>query len=86
MARARGCCKKVLRALTLRDYARLVFRLTDERRLVLIEANPNSDLTPSTHGRNLRFVGIEFHNLIPRIVETARKLYRTRENTWQGGT
>ena len=70
--------KKVFRALKLRDYARLDFRLTDEGRLVFIEANPNSDLTPNTLGRNLCFVGIEYRNLIPRIVETARKRYRGR--------
>ena len=67
---------KVFRALKLRDYARLDFRLTDDGRLVFIEANPNSDLTPNTLGRNLCFVGIEYHHLIPRIVETARKRYR----------
>ena len=68
--------RKVFRALKLRDYARLDFRLTREGRLVFIEANPNSDLTPNTLGRNLCFVGIEYRNLIPRIVETARKRYR----------
>lgn len=71
--------KKVFRALQLRDYARLDFRLTDEGRLVFIEANPNSDLTPNTLGRNLCFVGIEYRHLIPRIVETARKRYRGRK-------
>jgi len=45
---------------------------------VFIEANPNPDLTPHTLGRNVCFVGIEYHNLIPRIVETARKRYRQR--------
>ena len=70
--------KKAFRALKLRDYARLDFRLTDEGRLVFIEANPNSDLTPNTLGRNLCFVGIEYRNLIPLIVETARKRVRCR--------
>ena len=70
--------KKVFRALKLRDYARLDFRLTDEGRLVFIEANPNSDLTPNTLGRNLRFGGIEYRNLVPGIVETDRKRYRGR--------
>ncbi len=70
--------KKAFRALHLRDYARLDFRLTGEGRLVFIEANPNPDLTPHTLGRNLCFVGIEYRNLIPRIVETARKRYRRR--------
>jgi D-alanine-D-alanine ligase len=70
--------KKAFRALKLRDYARLDFRLTSDGRLVFIEANPNSDLTPHTLGRNLCFVGIEYRHLIPRIVETARKRYRGR--------
>lgn len=65
-------------ALKMHDYGRLDYRLTDEGRLVFIEANPNSDLTPHTLGRNLCFVGIEYRNLIPRIVETARKRYRAR--------
>jgi D-alanine-D-alanine ligase len=66
---------KAFRALGLRDYARLDFRLTGDGRLVFIEANPNSDLTPNTLGRNLCFVGIDYKNLIPGIVETARKRY-----------
>jgi D-alanine-D-alanine ligase len=69
---------KVFRALLLRDYARLDFRLTDAGRLVFIEANPNSDLTPHTLGRGLCFVGIEYDSLIPAIVETARKRYAQR--------
>lgn len=69
---------KAFAALKLRDYARLDFRLTDEGRLVFIEANPNSDLTPHTLGRNLCFVGIEYRKLIPQIVETARTRYRAR--------
>jgi D-alanine-D-alanine ligase len=78
MQQVREYGRKVFRALKLRDYARLDFRLTDEGRLVFIEANPNSDLTPNTLGRNLCFVGIEYRDLIPRIVETARKRYRGR--------
>ncbi len=70
--------RKVFRVLKLRDYARLDFRLSDDGRLVFIEANPNPDLTPHTLGRNVCFVGIEYRHLIPRIVETARKRYRRR--------
>lgn len=44
---------KVFRALKLRDNARLDFRLADEGQPVFIDANPNSDLTPNTLGRNL---------------------------------
>ncbi len=78
MRRISEFSKKAFRALKLRDYARLDFRLTNDGRLVFIEANPNSDLTPHTLGRNLCFVGIEYRHLIPRIVETARKRYRRR--------
>ena len=78
MRRISEFSKKAFRALKLRDYARLDFRLTNDGRLVFIEANPNSDLTPHTLGRNLCFVGIEYRHLIPRIVETARKRYRGR--------
>lgn len=78
MLQLRDYGRKVFRALGLRDYARLDFRLTDEGRLVFIEANPNSDLTPNTLGRNLCFVGIEYRDLIPLIVETARKRCRAR--------
>jgi len=70
--------KKAFRALKLRDYARLDYRLTGDGRLMFIEANPNPDLTPHTLGRNLCFVGIDYRHLIPRIVETARKRYRKR--------
>lgn len=63
-------------ALKLRDYARLDFRLTDEGRLVFLEANPNPDLTPHTLGQNLCFVGVDYHDLIPRIVEIARRRYQ----------
>ncbi len=80
MKQVRDYGNKVFRALQLRDYARLDFRLTDEGRLVFIEANPNSDLTPNTLGRNLCFVGIDYHNLIPYIVETARKRYRSKRH------
>lgn len=69
---------KVFRALKLRDNARLDFRLADEGQPVFIEANPNSDLTPNTLGRNLCFLGIEYRNVIPHIVETARKRYCKR--------
>ncbi len=78
LAEIRRASRRIFALLQLRDYARLDFRLTDEGRLVFIEANPNSDLTPNTLGRNLCFVGIEYRDLIPLIVETARKRCRTR--------
>lgn len=70
--------RAVFHALKMRDYGRLDYRLTDEGRLVFIEANPNSDLTPNTLGRDLCFVGIPYEQLIPQIVETALRRYRSR--------
>ncbi len=70
--------RKVFRALKLRDYARIDYRLTEDGRLVFIEANANSDLTPHTLGRNLCFAGIAYEKLIPRLVEIARKRGRSR--------
>jgi D-alanine-D-alanine ligase len=78
MRKLREYGARAFHALMLRDYARLDFRLTDEGRLVFIEANPNPDLTPHTLGQNLCFVGIEHNDLIPRIVETARRRYLRR--------
>ena len=65
-------------ALKMRDYGRIDYRLTQEGRLVFIEANPNSDLTPHTLGTNLCFPGITYERLIPLIVETALQRYRGR--------
>lgn len=70
--------RKSFRALQLRDYARVDFRLTDEGRLVFIEANPNPDLTPHNLGRYLCLGELEYRRLIHGIVETARKRYRGR--------
>ena len=70
--------KKAFQALQLRDYARVDYRLTDDGRLVFIEANPNPDLTPHNLGRYLCLGDVEYQRLIPRIVETARKRYRGR--------
>jgi D-alanine-D-alanine ligase len=70
--------KKAFRALQLRDYARVDYRLTDDGRLVFIEANPNPDLTPHNLGMHLCLGDVEYQRLIPRIVETARKRYRGR--------
>lgn len=65
-------------ALQMRDYARVDFRLTDSGQLVFIEANPNPDLTPHNLGRYLCLGDLEYHRLILRIVEAARKRYRGR--------
>lgn len=72
----RDASRRIFHALKLRDYARLDFRMTNGRRLVFIEANPNPDLAPHAMGMNRCFVGIRHAVLIRRIVEAARKRRR----------
>lgn len=68
--------RRIFHALKLRDYARLDYRITNDRRLVFIEANPNPDLAPHAMGMNRCFVGVRYPALIRRIVEAARKRAR----------
>jgi D-alanine-D-alanine ligase len=63
--------RRIFRALKLRDYARIDYRLTPENRLVFLEANANPDLTPDTFGRNVCFAGVAYPDLISGIVEAA---------------
>ncbi|HET9664763.1 MAG TPA: hypothetical protein VFP00_11115 [Burkholderiales bacterium] len=63
--------RSIFRALKLRDYARLDFRLTPESRLYFLEANPNPDLHPHAMGLNLCFAGVAHTDAIRRIVEAA---------------
>jgi D-alanine-D-alanine ligase len=61
----------IFKALKLRDYARIDYRLTPEGHLVFLEANPNPDLTRHTFGRDVCFAGVPYPRLIERIVEAA---------------
>jgi D-alanine-D-alanine ligase-like ATP-grasp enzyme len=63
--------RSVFHALKLRDYARLDFRLTPDKRLYFLEANPNPDLHPHAMGLNLCFAGVAHGDAIRRIVEAA---------------
>lgn len=65
--------RRIFHALKLRDYARIDYRLTPDNELVFLEANPNPDLAPHTFGRDQCFAGIEYPDLIQRIVEAARR-------------
>jgi D-alanine-D-alanine ligase len=62
-------CKRIYRTLGLSGYARLDFRLTENGRVYLIEANPNpqiafgEDFAESAHA-----VGIEYPQLLQRLV------------------
>lgn len=63
--------RRIFAALKLRDYARIDYRLSDDGRLVFLEANPNPDLTPHTFGRDVCFAGVAYPDLIAGIVEAA---------------
>jgi D-alanine-D-alanine ligase len=68
--------RRIFHALKLRDYARIDYRLTPDNRLVFIEANPNPDLGRHTFGREQCFAGVEYADLIRRIVAAARSRHR----------
>ncbi len=68
--------QRIFHALKLRDYARIDYRLTPDNRLVFIEVNPNPDLGRHTFGRDLCFAGVEYADLIRRIVSAARGRYK----------
>jgi len=63
--------RRIFRALKLRDYARIDYRMTLDNRLVFLEANANPDLTPHTFGRNVCFAGVAYPDLISGIVNAA---------------
>lgn len=64
--------RRIFRALKLRDYARIDYRLTPDGRFVFLEANANPDLHPHAMGINRCFVGVEYGEVVRRIVDAAR--------------
>lgn len=65
------------RALKLRDYARLDFRLDETGNPHFIEANPNPDLDPAeAFAWSSRHAGISYETLILRILELAGRRAR----------
>jgi D-alanine-D-alanine ligase len=64
-----GLCKRVCRSLMLSGYARIDLRLTEEGRVVVLEANPNPQLA---HGEDFseaaKAAGIEYGPLLERIM------------------
>lgn len=60
------------RALGLRDYARIDWRLSPTRGLMALEANPNPDISPTSgFARSLRAAGIAYPRFILGLVEAA---------------
>jgi D-alanine-D-alanine ligase len=73
MSALTAASRRIFHALKLRDYARLDYRMTPDGKFYFIEANPNPDLDPHALNRSGCFSGIEYGNLIARIVESARR-------------
>jgi D-alanine-D-alanine ligase len=70
-------CKKVYRALQLRDYGRIDLRLTDAGRIVVLEVNPNPDLAYGEEvAESAEKAGINYRQFIERIVRNALHRYR----------
>ena len=73
--------RAIFRALKLRDYARIDYRLTEDGRLYFLEANPNPDLSPHAFGRNRCFAGMDYRDAIEAIVAAAIRRTR-RPSKW----
>jgi len=87
---ARGEAKRIFeasiaiyKALALRDYARLDFRISGTGEIFFLEANPNCALTRGSFGRAARFGGLSYSALLARIVELARRRRRKRTDVEQ---
>jgi D-alanine-D-alanine ligase len=65
-------CRRVYRILDLNGYARMDFRLRDDGKLFLLEANPNPDLAhDEDFAESARAAGIPYDRLIARILNLA---------------
>ncbi len=63
--------RAIFRALKLRDYGRIDYRLTPDGRLVFLEANANPDLHPHAMGNNVCFAGVAYGDALKRILRAA---------------
>lgn len=62
---------RIYRVLEMRDYGKIDARLTPDGQVVFIEANPNPDLSPGGFGTMAAWAGIDYTELIGRIVALA---------------
>ena len=70
-------CKKVFRVLQLRDYGRIDLRLTNDNKVVILEANPNPDLAYGEEvAEAAEYSGSTYEQLIERIIHIALLRYK----------
>jgi D-alanine-D-alanine ligase len=70
-------CKKIYRLLQLRDYGRIDIRLTPEKKIVVLEVNPNADIGYGDEiAEAAEKAGIKYEKLIDRIVHLAMCRYQ----------
>ena len=68
-ARIARICKRVYRALHISGYARIDLRLTDEKRIFVIEANANPNLEyGEDFAESAEVAGVEYDELLKRII------------------
>ncbi len=70
-------CKKVYRVLHIQDYGRIDLRLTDDNKVVILEANPNPDLA---YGEEVAEAaeksGLSYEQFIDTILDHAIRRYK----------
>ena len=63
---------KAFELLGCQDYARIDFRVSENRRPYILEVNPNPDLSPEEEfGKSAKALGLTYTNLVENIVESA---------------
>ena len=69
-------CKRAYRILHLRDYGRIDIKLTNDNKVVILEANPNPDIAYGEEvAEAAEKVGISYEKLIKRILHLALRRY-----------
>ncbi|MBN1391646.1 MAG: ATP-grasp domain-containing protein [Sedimentisphaerales bacterium] len=70
-------CKKIYRLLQLRDYGRIDIRLTPEKKIIVLEVNPNADIGYGDEiAEAAEKAGVKYEKLIDHIVHLALGRYQ----------
>ena len=70
-------CKRVYRILHIRDYGRIDLRLTNENKVVILEANPNPDLAFGEEvAEAAAKIGLSYEQFIDHVLDHALRRYK----------